>query len=129
VLQVTVGAGTGMRVCNPHSTRTRDMGLTGLPAFAGQCDQVTHSHTIPLAWFSPTTTSPPIPSCSQLQPTAHTCPSPLQRDVGWLVLTRSGGMAGRTQGGTQQVGGPAGVLREWANSWPVLAHSSFLYPN
>jgi hypothetical protein len=47
-----------MRVCNPHSTRTCDMGLTGLPAFAGQCDRVTHGHAIPLAWFSPTTTSP-----------------------------------------------------------------------
>jgi hypothetical protein len=48
----------GMRVCKPHSTCTCNMGLMGLPAFPGQCDRVTHGHAIPLAWFSPTTTSP-----------------------------------------------------------------------
>jgi len=35
------GCGYGMRVCNPHSTRTHDTGLTGILAFTGQCDRVT----------------------------------------------------------------------------------------
>jgi len=116
------GCGYRMWVCNPHSTHTCEHGfdgsqhrLMGLLAFASQCDWVTHGHTIPLAWFSPTTTfTAHHPSHSQLQPTTHTRPSPLQRDVGWLVLTQSRGMAGRTQGGTQQVGGPIGVSREQA---------------
>jgi len=71
------------------------------------------------------------PSSSQLQPTAHTRPSPLERDVGLLDLTRLGGMAGRTQGGTQ-VGGPIGVwcvTRMGHDSWHILTHPSFLDPN
>ena len=63
---------------------------------------VTHGHTIPLAWFSPTITfTTHHPSRSQLQPTAHAHPYSLQRVVGWLVLTHLRGMAGRAQGGTQ----------------------------
>jgi len=66
-------------------------GLMGLLAFAGQCDWVTHGHTIPLAWFSPTTTfTTHHPSCSQLQPTAHTCPSPLQGMWAGLFLLNWG---------------------------------------
>ena len=56
------------------------------------------------------------PNCSQLP---H--PYPPQRDVGWLVLTWSGGIAGRTQGGTQQVGGPVGVSQEWATTYGPFA--------
>ena len=60
--------------------------------------------------------SPIVPARSQLRPPTHTRPSPLQRDVGWLDVTRLGGMAGRTQGGTQQVGGPVGVSQEQATT-------------
>ena len=35
------GCGYGLGVCNPGPTHTHDMGLTGCPGFAGQCDRVT----------------------------------------------------------------------------------------
>ena len=59
-------------------------GLTGLAAFAGQCDWVTHGHTMPLVWFSSIAFTTHHPSCSQLQPTAQACPYHLQIDVGLL---------------------------------------------
>ena len=49
-----------------------------------------------------------------LLPPAANCPHmPLPSPEG-CGLTQSGDMAERTQGGTQQVGGPVGVLQEWA---------------
>ena len=85
--------------------------LMGLVAFASQCDWVTHSHTIPLVWFSSTITSPPIthlaPNCSQ--PPMHV--PTLSRGM-WAYLIR--GYGRKNTRGTQQVGGPVGVSQEWA---------------
>jgi hypothetical protein len=60
------------------------------------------------------------PARSQPRPSTHPCPSPLQRDVGWLDLSRLGGMAGRTQGGTQQVGGPVGMSRKCRGPFSLI---------
>jgi len=81
VLWVTVGAGMGCE----FATLTQPIPMTCVwrvstrvdgPSGICQCDWVTHSHTIPLVWFSPTTTfTAHHPSRSQLQPTTHTHPS------------------------------------------------------
>ena len=114
-LQVWVRDASLQPSLNPYLRHGFDRSQTGWWAFWHLPVSVIELHMATQLWFSPTTTfTAHHPSHSQLQPTAHTCPSPLQRDVGWLVLTRLRGMAGRTQGGTQQMGGPVGMSREWA---------------
>jgi len=110
--------GYGMRVCNPHSTRTHDMGLTGIPAFAGQCDQVTWRHN--LVWFPPTTTSTHLaPNCNQ--PPTHA--PPLWRGM-WacLILLDWGIWQEEHKGGPKwEAQLVSGVSREWA-----MTHGPFL---
>ena len=96
--------------------------MRGLPGFAGQCDRVTRGRNrsrrdvcltdknFIFLLLLPPPSLPIAPARSQSWPSTHTSPSPLQRDVGWLDLARPGGMAGRTQGGTQQMGGPVGCV-------------------
>src|SRR6266568_2765669 len=75
--------------------------------------------------------SPPIaPARSKLPLSTHTRPSPLQRDVGRFYLARPGDMDGGIQGGTQEMGGPAGASRKRATTFVVarFRHSFFPLP-
>jgi hypothetical protein len=132
------GCRYGVRVCNPRSTRTHDMGLMGRLAFASQCDRVTHGHTILLAWFSPTFSYHHLhgPSPISLPTTANHSHTPLPSPEGCgLAFSCSIGGGGGGYGRKNTRGDPASGRPSWCvartghDSWPVLAHPSFLGPN
>src|SRR6266566_9620549 len=75
---------------------------------------------------------PPSPSTaparSKLRLSTDTRPSHLQRDVRRFDLARPGDMKGGIQGGTQEVGGPAGASRKRATTFVVASFRPFLCP-
>ena len=124
VLWVTTGAGMGCE----FATLTQPVPTTRVwRVLRHLLVSVIESHMAtqcPWRGFLLPSPSPPI---THLAPNCPHMPLPSPDRCG---LTQLGGMAGRSQGGTQQVGGPVGVSREWAMthgpfsliplSWPQL---------
>jgi len=127
----------GMQVCNPHSTCTHDMGLTGLNtgwwAFQHLPVSVIESHMAtqyPWRGFLLPPPSPPIthlaPNCSQ--PPTQPLPSP--EGCGLACSYSIEGYGRKNTRGDPASGRPSWcVARTGHDSWPILAYPSFLDPN
>jgi len=131
------GCGYGMWVCNPHSTCTHDMGLTGLKWVdgpSGICWLVWLSHTWPHNTLGVVFSYHHLHRPSPISlPTAANCPHmplPSPEGCGLACSYSIEGYGRKNTRGDPASGRPSWcVMRTGHDSWPVLAYPSFLDPN